>query len=180
MEENKYSSGNKWKRAATDGLILASVTVVIILLGNFIKSQFLSTLFWIIKLTGSIYLLYRIMKQYGKETKESTFGYGAIVCLFSSLVCAIFLFFEYTLIAPDAVTEMFDSMFTMMNQSGSMTDQVNDMLLKVEDNFAQYACIGNFFYYAIFGVILSAILNNSTSAPKDIFGTTDTQNNEDE
>ena len=51
------TTNSKWSLAARDGLILAAVTVVVSTLTFLTKNTFLSTLLWLVKLGGSIWLL---------------------------------------------------------------------------------------------------------------------------
>ena len=93
MEQNPTAGSSKWSLAAKDGLILAAVTVVISTLTFLTKNSFLNGLLWLVKLVGSIWLLRVIMQRYGKaHPDESTFSYGAIVCVLSAVVCAVWSF----------------------------------------------------------------------------------------
>ena len=123
------TTNSKWSLAARDGLILAAVTVVVSTLTFLTKNTFLSTLLWLVKLGGSIWLLSVIMKRYGKEhPDESTFSYGVIVCVFSAIVCAVWAFVEYQFLFPGAVAEAFEQMYTQFEQMGaSLPDEVGDM-----------------------------------------------------
>ena len=104
MENTPATGNSKWSLAAKDGLILAAVTVVISTLTFLTKNTILSSLLWLIKLGGSIWLLSVIMKRYGKaHPEESTFSYGLIVCVLSALVCAVWAFVEYQFLFPNAV-----------------------------------------------------------------------------
>lgn len=164
----------------TDGLILASVTIICTLITTFLNVPVVGPIIWLLKISGSIFLLYKAMKRYGVAVKVgTTFNYGALVCLFSSIVCAVYMFFHWSVIAPEQITIAFNSMLEVMNTSGTMTDEVHDLLMQMEENYAQYSCIFGFFYYSIFGIIVSAILNKSASAPKDIFAESDNTQNDD-
>ena len=155
--------------AARDGLILAAVTVVISTLTFMTKSSFLSMLLWAVKLGGSIWLLSVIMKRYGStHPDESTFGYGVIVCLLSAIVCAVWAFVEYQFLFPDAVAEAFEQTFSTFDQMGALPEEITDMLLKMQDNYAQINCISTFFWCTLLGLLFSAILSR-TGRKRSIF-----------
>ncbi|MDD2293146.1 MAG: DUF4199 domain-containing protein [Bacteroidales bacterium] len=167
----------KWKRAATDALILASVTVVISTLNMLFDNSGLGILFWAVKFGGSLYLLYFLMKRYGKLTKvPSTFNYGVITCLLSSLVCAIYSFFLMSVLFPDSVTAIFDQVYQIMGTN--MTDEMSSLFQQMESKYPQYAFFSSLIWDFIVGLVFSAIFTKSTSPRVDIFAdTTDTDNN---
>ena len=180
--EPATNSNSKWSLAARDGLILAAVTVVVSTLTFLTKNTFLSTLLWLVKLGGSIWLLSVIMRRYGKaHPDESTFSYGLIVCILSAIVCAVWAFVEYQFLFPGAIAEAFEQMYAQLDQMGSMMPEgVTDMLLKMEDNYAQINCITTFFWCILLGLVFSAILSRG-QRNKSVFTEEEMhQNNEDE
>ena len=186
MKENNVRPASKWSLAARDGLVLAAVTVVVTTLIFLTKNNLLATLLRLVKLGGSIWLLYVLMKKYGKShPEESTFGYGLAVCVLSALVCAVWTFFEYQFLFPGAVTEAFEQMYANLEQMGPsmVPDGFSDVMLKMEDNYAQISCITIFFWCSLLGLIFSAILAKSTSngGNRSIFTPEEMKkNNEDE
>lgn len=181
MEQNASSGTSKWSLAARDGLILASITVVVSTLTFLTKNSFLTTLLWLVKLVGSIWLLTVIMKRYGKDhPDESTFSYGTIVCVLSALVCAIWAFAEYQFLFPGAVEEAFDQAFQNIEQMGmSMPEEVTDMMLRMQDNYAQINCITTFVWCSLLGLLFSAIISHSIK-PKNVFTDEEMKQNRDE
>ena len=163
MEQAQASGSSKWSLAAKDGLILAAVTVVVSTLTFLTKNSFLSTLLWLVKLGGSIWLLSVIMKRYGKaHPDESTFSYGLIVCILSAVVCAVWSFFEYQVLFPGAVADAFEQMYANIEQMGTtLPDEFTDVMLKMEDNYAQINCITTFFWCSLLGLVFSAIISRS-------------------
>ena len=182
MDNNTPASPSKWSLAAKDGLILAAVTVVVSTLTFLTKNTFLSTLLWLVKLGGSIWLLSVIMKRYGKaHPEESTFSYGLIVCVLSALVCAVWAFVEYQFLFPDAVAEAFEQMYTQFEQMGGMfPDEFTDVMLKMEDNYAQINCISTFIWCTLLGLLFSAILARTTSGNKSVFTPEEMKQNQDD
>ena len=180
--DNSASSGtSKWSLAARDGLILAAVTVVVSTLTFLTKNSFLGTLLWLVKLAGSIWVLSVIMKRYGKDHPgESTFGYGVMVCVLSALVCAVWAFVEYQFLFPGAVADAFEQMYASIEQMGGMVpDNFTDMMLRVEDNYAQINCITTFFWCTLLGLLFSAIISHS-GARKSVFSDEEMKQNNDE
>lgn len=182
MENTPATGNSKWSLAAKDGLILAAVTVVISTLTFLTKNTILSSLLWLIKLGGSIWLLSVIMKRYGKaHPEESTFSYGLIVCVLSALVCAVWAFVEYQFLFPNAVAEAFEQMYTQFEQMGSMfPDEFTDVLLKMEDNYAQINCISTFVWCTLLGLLFSAILAHTTSGNHSVFTPEEMKQNQDD
>ncbi|MBQ9398879.1 MAG: DUF4199 domain-containing protein [Bacteroidales bacterium] len=182
MENTPATGNSKWSLAAKDGLILAAVTVVISTLTFLTKNTILSSLLWLIKLGGSIWLLSVIMKRYGKaHPEESTFSYGLIVCVLSALVCAVWAFVEYQFLFPNAVAEAFEQMYTQFEQMGSMfPDEFTDVLLKMEDNYAQINCISTFVWCTLLGLLFSAILARTTSGNRSVFTPEEMKQNQDD
>ena len=170
MEQIASNDNSKWSLAARDGLILAAVTVVVSTLTFLTESTILSGLLWLVKLVGSIWLLRIIMKRYANDhPEESVFGYGVIVCLLSAIVCAVWAFVEYQFLFPDAVAKAFDQMFASFEEMGAaLPDNFTDMMLKMEDKYAQITCITTFFWCTLLGILFSAIISH-TGTRKSVF-----------
>ena len=181
MEQTANSGNSKWSLAAKDGLILAAVTVVVSTLTFLTKNSFLGALLWIVKLGGSIWLLSVIMKRYGQaHPDESTFSYGVIVCLLSAVVCAVWAFVEYQFLFPDAVAEAFEEAYTQFEQMGAMIpDTFTDVMLKMEDNYAQINCISTFIWCTLLGLLFSYILSRTTGR-KSVFTEEEMKQNRDD
>ena len=181
MEQIATTDNSKWSLAAKDGLILAAVTVVISTLTFLTKNSFLGTLLWLVKLVGSIWVLRVIMRRYAKDhPEESVFGYGVIVCVLSAIVCAIWAFAEYQFIFPDAVAEAFDQMYQTIDQMGSMMpEEFTDIMLRMQDNYAQINSITTFVWCTLLGLLFSAILAR-TGTRKSVFTEEEMKQNRDE
>ena len=182
LELNESPAPSKWTLAARDGLILAAVTVVISTLTFLTKNNVLSTLLWLLKLVGSIWVLRVLMRRYGLDHPgESTFGYGAAVCVCSALVCAVWAFAEYQFLFPGAVAEAFDQMFEAFGQMGSaMPEEFTDVLLRMEDNYAQINSITTFFWCSLLGLLFSAIISSIDARRKSVFTDEEMKQNRDE
>lgn len=86
--------------------------------------------------------------------------------LFLYYLCDIY-FFMYSVLFPEMVTEMFETIYASPELS-SVPGDVSDMLLKIEDNFAKYSCIATFIWNFILGIIFSAIISRAIK-PKNFF-----------
>lgn len=182
MEQTASTSSSKWSLAARDGLILAAVTVVVSTLTFLTENAILSGLLWFVKLVGSIWVLRIIMRRYAIDhPDESVFSYGVIVCVLSALVCAVWAFVEYQFLFPDAVAKAFEQTFASFESMGAMMPEgFEDMMLKMEDSYAQISCITTFFWCSLLGLVFSAILSRSGKS-KSIFTDEEMkQNNDDE
>jgi len=182
LEQTNTPATSKWSLAAKDGFILAAVSVVIVTLTLLTESTFLGILLWALKLGGSIWLLNVIMKRYGLAHPEepSTFSYGLIVCLCSSIICAVWTFVLYQYLFPDTAAQAIEQTYETFNQMGAaLPDGVEDMLLKMEDNYAQINCITTFFWCLLLGLVFSAILSRS-GARKSVFTDDEMKQNRDE
>ena len=158
MEQNFENANSAWTGAAKDGIYLALVTVVAQAINAFFPVPIVGTILWFAKLAGSIWLLLRFMKAFAASGHGSSVaGYGIKVCLFSSIICASFAFALYSFIKPELVTEAFEQIPAMLG-GATLPDEAEDMLLKMEDNFAQYAFAGTLIWDFICGLLFSAIL----------------------
>lgn len=181
--EQTTKDNSKWGQAAKEGLILASITVVISTLTFLTENSFLSGLLWLVKLVGSIWLLRIFINKYGEEhLDESPFGYGVVVCVLSAIVCAVWSFVEYQFLFPDAVAKAFDQALESLSQMGGMMpDGFEDVMLKMEDNYAQINCITTFFWCSLLGILFSAIIARPGSRKNNVFTEEEMkQNNDDE
>ena len=124
-----------WSEAAKYGLILASVSVVI----NLVTSIFqlpavLNVLLSVIKLCGSVYIVYYAMRRNADSweyiTYGQSFGFGMAVCTFSAIVCTLFVLLTYTVILPDSLTTLLDTMFATYESMGLAEAMDYDMLAR--------------------------------------------------
>ena len=66
-------------------------------------------------------------------------------------------------------------------QMGSMLpDTFTDVMLKMEDNYAQINCISSFFWCVLLGLVFSAILSRSTSGNRSVFTPEEMNRNQDD
>lgn len=164
------ASTNKWTLAMRDGLLLALVTIACTTLSNLTKISVLNILIWIVKLVGSIWVLWYFMKRYGLNhpQEQRTTGYGILVCLFSSIVCAVFTYLAYRVIFPGLIDEVMAQIPATLAATPGITPEAEESVYKVLDNMPQIMCVFTLIWDFVLGLIISAIIGAST-ARKDPF-----------
>lgn len=165
------ASPSKWTLAMRDGLLLSLVTIVCTTLSTLADFTLLNILSWIVKLVGSIWLLWYFMKRYGLSHPEEprTTGYGILVCLFSSIVCAVFTYLAYRFFFPQMVEEISAQVTASLASTPGLTAEMEDAVYKVMDNLPQIVCGVTLIWNFLLGLAFSAIIGAST-ARKDPFG----------
>lgn len=163
-------SNTLWGEAGISGIFLALVTVSVAILNIVTGSPVLNGILWLAKLIGTIWLLRYFMKRYGENNSgSSTFGFGFAASFCSAVICGACYFALYRYICPGKVTETIDALMTTFASTGSMTDEIRDSLLMVQDNFAQLSCVIIFLWCTFLGLIFSAILASGTRHGQDVF-----------
>lgn len=169
----KMENVNKWKSAATDGLILSAVTIVYGLITNllnmagggdgFTGKGIITVILWLAKFSGALYLLFLFMKQYASkfETLQygAIFGYGSRVCIFSSIVCACWGYFSMVVLFPKQTSQAMDQIMSVASQYDESQMEAMQTLF---DHLPQISLFGNLLYCIIFGIIAAAIIANFT------------------
>ena len=163
---------NKWSLAMRDGLLLSLVTIACTTLSSVAHLTFLNILLWLVKLIGSIWLLWFFMKRYGDSHPEElrTTGYGIMVCLFSSIVCAVFAYLSYKFSFPGAIDEIMDQLPGTLAATPGITQEAEEAVYKVMDNLPQIMCVFTLIWNFLLGLVFSAIIGASSAKRKDPFG----------
>lgn len=166
---------NKWKSAATDGLILSAVTIAYGLITNllnmagggdgFTGKGTITFILWLAKFSGALYLLFRFMKQYASRFERlqygAIFGYGSQLCIFSSIVCACWGYFSMVVLFPKQTSQAMDQIMSTASQYNFDEGQMEAMQT-LFDHLPQITLFGNLLYCIIFGIIAAAIIANFT------------------
>ena len=155
----KMENINKWKSAATDGLILSAITIVYLLVTNLLPagakwSSFVTIPLWIAKFGGCIWLLFETI------TYKSSFAYGTLVSLFSAIVCSCWQYFSMTVLFSKSTDSMMAQVISAM--SSQYTEEQMEAIMPVLDNLPQISLFANLVYFTLFGLIVSAITANYT------------------
>ena len=166
------STPNKWSFAMRDGLLLSLVTIACSTISQMAQVGWLSILVWLVQIIGSIWLLAFFMKRYGAaNTEESrTTSYGVMICLFSSIICAVFSYLSVQFFFPETMDAMTVMISNAVSSTPNMTPEVEDGLYKLVDSMPQITCVLTLFKCFLEGLIFSAIIGASTAKRKDPFG----------
>ena len=169
---NNTAQSAKWSLAMRDGLLLSLVTIACTTLGNLVHFSLLNILLWLVKLIGSIWLLWFFMKRYGDAHPEEprTTGYGILVCLFSSIVCAVFAYLSYRVIFPGTMDEIMAQIPATLAATPGITQEAEEAVYKLMDNLPQIMCVFSLIWDFVLGLAFSAIIGASTAKRKDPFG----------
>ncbi|MDO4736612.1 MAG: DUF4199 domain-containing protein [Bacteroidia bacterium] len=157
---------NKWQLAAVDGLVLSSITIIATLASSVLGNNtniIVSMVLWVLKFGGSLYLLYYLMRKYSNTLETisygQSFGYGFLVCLFSSIVCACFAYISMEFIFPEQTQIAIQQTKQLLV---NYPEEQRAMLIKILDNYTYYMLFGQLIYLTIFGAIASSITANYT------------------
>lgn len=156
---------NRWSSAATNGILLALITIISVLIQAVFEptNKIINFAIWAIKTVGSIWLLYYFLKEYAKHfnkfTYKNGFHYGFLVAFFSSILCAAYMFLHYAVIFPDSIAAQTDQIMEMM---ASTNPEGMDAFEKMIPMMPQIIFISTFIYNTIIGLIASAIMANYT------------------
>ena len=160
-----------FRYASVDGLILSSVTVAFMLFSPLVRdTTFVGIILSVAKIAGCITLLYYLMKRYATVNNcrryGECFGYGVLVCLFSSFICAAFSYitaeFIYNELYEQQLLQMREMLLAAENGASAYSFE---FLLDHYSIIMFFSCI---IYYFIIGLIFSAIFASSVRV-KDPF-----------
>ena len=169
-----------WSEAAKYGLLLASLSVVINLVtGVFQLSGLLNVLLSVLKLCGSVYIVYYVMRrnaqQWDTVTYGQSFGFGVAVCTFSAIVCTLFYLLTYVVILPDTMTNLIEQLYGTYEAMGIAGAIDYDMLVR---SMPVILAFSQFIGCVICGLIVSAIIASAVKKNSDNnpFGSDSTYN----
>jgi len=136
MEQNV----NVWKANLTNGLILALVGIVYTLIMYFLDLTLNKTqgyVFMVIMLVVLYFLLksYRDTVMHGQITFGQSVGAGVIICLYYSIIMAVFSYVLYTVIDPGLVAKQLVQAEEAMRAKGNLTDAQIEAAMKFTQKF---------------------------------------------
>lgn len=162
---------NIWNPAGIAGLALGGASTAYMFLTQWtsssdmpaILSVVLTTLFWLAKFGGCIWLMLYFMKKFACENPEAdnstTFRFGLVSSLLSALIFAAASFANIAFISADLFDAQIES---MLQQMAPMMDSNSlNMIDKVTANMPQISFFTNLVYCVIYGTVLSAILSRN-------------------
>lgn len=162
---------SKWNSAALDGLKLAAISIIFMLIATLIPQSktggILATLLTILKLAATITFLWFAMKKYstrnaaaeGFTTYGKVFSYGFITSMFSGIVLAVFTFFNMKFISPESTEAAKEAYLTQLSEVPGIQQSVVDMFA---NNLETVTSFGMLFSALFYGLIWSLILASST------------------
>jgi hypothetical protein len=161
------SNENRLNSAATDGLLLSTITIVASLIQSTFKidSMIIASLLWLMKFGGCIYLLHWCMNRQslssGGSSYMDSFKYGFLVCAFSSIVCAGYMLLSLTLLFPEQ-TNMIIEQATKIMEQGNYSSEEKAAFDSLSVRLPQLTSMTSFVYYVIIGAVMSSVIANFT------------------
>ena len=177
MEETRDITASAWTSAAKDAVFLSLFTIVPQLISTLLTKGGTETgvlqtivgfLTWVVKFGGSIWFLYRCMKLWAADNDGPVFGQGMKICLLSSIICAAFAYLTYAVLFPGMAETVFAQVGEQLS-SYPMPSEAEDMILKMEDNFASISFVSTLLWCLICGLIFSGIISGSLKRSESIF-----------
>ena len=185
MEQNALKN-KMWNAAGTAGLALGAVSAAYLFATQMISGSLepatagqmvISTLLWIAKFGGCIWLMNFFMKKYAEDNKltdsKSVFRMGMATGLLSALMFSAIYLANMLYISPEFYDEVFQTAIQQM--SSQLDSNSTAMLEKIIAKLPQITFFYNLGYCFVYGTVLSAILSRNIVA-KDPFA----DNNSDE
>jgi hypothetical protein len=156
---------NVWKTNLTNGLILGMVGVVYSLLMYFLDLSLNKTQGWIFMLI-QIALLYFLLKSYrdnfmhGQITYGQSVGAGVIICLYYSIIAAIFSYLLYTVIDPGLITKQLAIAEEAMVKKGAPQAAIDaGMAFTAKIMKPAIMAVSSIFINVIWGTLLSLLIS---------------------
>lgn len=157
---------NPWKSNLTNGLILGLVGVVYSLVMYFLDLSFNKAqgyIFMIVQIMFLYFLLksYRDNFMHGQITYGQSFGAGVIICLYYSIIMAIFTYLLYTVIDTGLVNKQLAFVEETMVKKGTIPQATIDTAMKFQAKIMKPAIMAplSIFGNMLWGVILSLIIS---------------------
>lgn len=170
MEQNQIRK-NMWNGAAKAGLALAGLSSVYLFVTQFlgkmeisaVLNMLLTTVLWIVKFGGCIWLMMFFMKKFADECSgvdnAATRRFGIIAAFLSAIVYAGVSFANVAFISADLFAEQMDAVIQQM--APMMDSNTMAEMDKTMQNLPQLTFFSNLIYCFIYGAILSAILSRN-------------------
>lgn len=153
---------NFWNKAAVDGLLLALVTILMVVVSSsFTLGKGLNTTLSIVKLIATLGMLFYFMKDYGKDLTPyeyaDAFKFGIATSFCSSIVGAAYYLIHVAYLFPDATTTLTNSFLESYAQL-SATSQASMDINALTSRLPLILALSQFFYFNILGLIWSSLL----------------------
>lgn len=171
MEENKVQPVSKFNTAAIEGLKLAAISIIFMLISSLIPQNttggILAIILSLLKLAATITFLWFAMKKYsvrnatveGFTTYGKVFSFGFLTSLFSGIVLAAFTFINMKFISPEMTETAREALSTQLSAIPTVDSSMIDM---ISANLEAVSSFGMLFNALFYGLIWSLILAAST------------------
>ena len=158
-----------WNAAGKAGLAFGAISSVYMFATQFLSAgefpafamMAASSVLWIAKFVGCIWLMMFFMKKIVKDHPEAdnstTFRFGALTGVLSALIYAAVSFANYEFISPDFISSQLDA--TMQQLAPMMDSNTMAQTEKMLNNMSSITFFSNLIYCSIYGILLSAILS---------------------
>lgn len=157
---------NPWKSNLTSGIILGLVGIMYSLIMYYFNLTLNKTqgyIFAIIQIALLYFLLksYRDNFKYGQISFGESFGAGVIICLYYSLIMAVFSYVLYTLIDPDLVAKQLAMSEEVIRAKKNITEADVEKMMSFNQKIMKpgilsiFGIIVGMFFGTIFSLIVS-------------------------
>jgi hypothetical protein len=167
-----------WKANLNSGLILSLIGIVYSLVIYFLDMTFNKVQGYIF-LVALIFILFYLIRSYrnnylnGYITYGQALGAGVIICLYYSIIIAVFTYILYAYIDADLPKKQLAFMEEMMQKKG-MTQQIIDASMAMQTKILKPAIIaplsilGNMFYGTVISLIVSIFVRKEGNPLVDV------------
>ena len=152
---------NLWSSAATNGFLLALVTIIFTLFQAAFPMEGIAVnaLLSLVKLVATIGLLFYFMRAFGQTQEDSytysqAFSYGFLVSFCSNIVIACYFWIHHTMIFPDLLEKSLSNMEKLYAQY-NVDQAAIDIVIKY---WPVISSVGPFILYSLLALIFAAIL----------------------
>jgi hypothetical protein len=157
---------NVWKANLTNGLILALVGIVYSLIMYFLDLTLNKTQGYIF-MAIMLVLLYFLLKSYrdnfkhGQITYGESVGAGVIICLYYSLLMAVFSYILYTIIDPGLIAKQLVQAEEAMRAKGNLTEAQIDTAMKFTEKFMKptIMTVTGIFFGMLWSTVISLLVS---------------------
>jgi len=149
------------------GIVAGAYTFVTYALSGMKGAAILTSLLWIVKTGGCIWLMILAMQRLCRKNPEAdnsdTRLYGTFIALFSSILSAIFAYVAMEFVFTDATATTIDQVYQLYGQYADSNTMA--MLDKMMDNYSMINFFSTLIWCFIYGSILSVILSTRIPTP---------------
>jgi hypothetical protein len=157
---------NVWKANLTNGVILALIGIVYSLVMYFLDlslNKSVGYIFILIQLAVLYFLIksYRDNVLHGQITYGESVGAGVIICLYYSIIMAIFTYILYSVIDPGLLAKQLAQSEEVMRARANITEAQIEAGMKFTEKIMKpgIMAISSIFFGMIFSTIISLIVS---------------------